>query len=85
MPRNCIEEPDLALRILKWILELTKAKIMELIDNFKWLVTAVFQAQHPGEFSNPNAMVEEKIASSVLLCIINLLIIVLARAQMFGS
>ncbi|KAL9683300.1 hypothetical protein QQ045_015120 [Rhodiola kirilowii] len=80
MPKSCAEEPDLALRILKWILELTKTKILELIESFKSLVNAVFQAHYGGDLS-ANALMEENIASSILLCIFNLLIIILARAQ----
>uniref|UniRef100_A0A7N0URQ1 Uncharacterized protein n=1 Tax=Kalanchoe fedtschenkoi TaxID=63787 RepID=A0A7N0URQ1_KALFE len=85
MPQSCMDEQDLAHRILKWILELTKRKITELIESFRLLVNAVFQNYQGGDLLKPNEQLEEKIASSVLLCIVNLLIIILARAQLICS
>nr|POE67570.1 hypothetical protein CFP56_65017 [Quercus suber] len=76
------EEPDLATRILKWILDATKAKVIELIEKFLSLVNELFQ---PPKSNNPTEgnkeQMEEKIRSSLLLSVVILLIAVVARAQ----
>ncbi|XP_030963119.1 uncharacterized protein LOC115984291 isoform X1 [Quercus lobata] len=76
------EEPDLATRILMWILDATKAKVIELIEKFLSLVNELFQ---PPKSNNPTEankeQMEEKIRSSLLLSVVILLIAVVARVQ----
>nr|POE52489.1 hypothetical protein CFP56_35016 [Quercus suber] len=76
------EEPDLATRILMWILDATKAKVIELIEKFASLVNELFQ---PPKSNNPmegyKEQMEEKIRSSLLLSLVILLIAVVARVQ----
>ncbi|KAK9273473.1 hypothetical protein L1049_018283 [Liquidambar formosana] len=76
-----IEEPELATRILGWILNIIKAKVVELIENFRLLVNEIFQ---PPESEKPTAettdQLDEKLRSSVLLAIVILLIVVVTRA-----
>ncbi|KAJ6737469.1 hypothetical protein OIU85_019522 [Salix viminalis] len=40
---SCEEESDIAARVLRWIMDITKAKIIELVDKFTLLVNEVFQ------------------------------------------
>ncbi|XP_050387044.1 uncharacterized protein LOC126803303 isoform X2 [Argentina anserina] len=77
-------EPDFTACIIRWIMEMTKAKVMELIENFQSLVYDVFL---PRETKGEDQKVrstnefEEKVRSSLLLSIVTLLIVVVARLQ----
>lgn len=79
-----IEEPELVATILQWIWEMSKAKVMELIDKFQALVNEMFQRRE-NEKGNTvlrnDDQVEDKVRSSLLLTIIILLIVVIARAN----
>ncbi|KAK3195130.1 hypothetical protein Dsin_026440 [Dipteronia sinensis] len=77
-------EPTLATALLRWILDATKAKIMELIEKFQVLVNEVLGSVE-GERSIEEAGVEieDKVRSSLLLSIVILLIVVVARAHGF--
>ncbi|XP_061996907.1 uncharacterized protein LOC133714710 isoform X2 [Rosa rugosa] len=77
-------EPDLVACIIEWIMEMTKAKVMELVEKFQSLVNDVFlprqtKGENP-EVKNKNEF-EEKLRSSLLLSIVTLLIVVVARLQ----
>ncbi|KAK6918617.1 hypothetical protein RJ641_017039 [Dillenia turbinata] len=82
------DEPDLAMRIMRLILDLAKAKIMELIDSFVSLVNAIF---HPPDnqrgvpTSEHADHLDKNLRSSVLLSIVILLVVVVSRAQMASS
>jgi len=81
-PQCSNEEPDLAASILRWILDATKAKVLELIEKFLWLVNDVFQPPKGAKPKNGNKEeTEDKVRSSLLLSIVILFIVVLARAQ----
>ena len=76
------EEPDLATHILRWILEITKAKIMELVEKFQSLVNEVLRSsEREGSTTETTDQLDEKIMSSTFLAIVILLIVVVARAQ----
>lgn len=76
------EEPDLATHILRWILEITKAKIMELVEKFQSLVNEVLRSsEREGSTTETTDQLDEKIVSSTFLAIVILLIVVVARAQ----
>ncbi|RVW15183.1 hypothetical protein CK203_090700 [Vitis vinifera] len=76
------EEPDLATHILRWILEITKAKIMELVEKFQSLVNEVlWSSEREGSTTETTDQLDEKIVSSTFLAIVILLIVVVARAQ----
>lgn len=76
------EEPDLATYILRWILEITKAKIMELVEKFQSLVNEVlWSSEREGSTTETTDQLDEKIVSSTFLAIVILLIVVVARAQ----
>ncbi|GMY23283.1 putative Post-SET domain-containing protein [Fagus crenata] len=79
-PQSSDEEPDLAAHILRWILDATKAKVIELIEKFRSLVNELFQ---PPDKENPKEgnkeQMEEKVRSSLLLSVVIILIVVVAR------
>lgn len=84
LPQNSNTEPDVAACIIEWIMEMTKAKVMELIEKFQSLVNEVFlpretKGKNP-EAENKNEF-EEIVRSSLLLSIVTLLIVVVARFQ----
>eukprot|EP00258_Populus_trichocarpa_P016530 XP_006375249.1 uncharacterized protein LOC18105156 isoform X1 [Populus trichocarpa] len=79
---SCEEESDIAACVLRWIMDITKAKIIELLDKFTLLMNEVFQPiekEKPGEETNHN--VDDKVRSSLLLSIVILLIVVVARTR----
>ena len=79
---SCEEESDIAARVLRWIMDITKAKIIELVDKFTLLMNEVFQPiekEKPREETNHN--VDDKVRSSLLLSIVILLIVVVARTR----
>ncbi|XP_057980153.1 uncharacterized protein LOC131165976 [Malania oleifera] len=81
-PQSSNEEPGFSTYILSWILHLTKATVMELIEKFKSLVNEIFQPpdseKHTAETKDT---LEEKLRSSVLLSVVILLIVVVTRFQ----
>lgn len=91
LPRNSDTEPDLAACIIGWIMEMTKAKVLELVEKFQSLVYDVFLPRETKggnlEVENKNLEVknknefEEKVRSSLLLSIVTILIVVVARLQ----
>uniref|UniRef100_A0A2N9FK98 Uncharacterized protein n=1 Tax=Fagus sylvatica TaxID=28930 RepID=A0A2N9FK98_FAGSY len=79
-PQSSDEEPDLAANILRWILDATRTKVIELIEKFLSLVNELFQ---PPDKENPKEgnkeQMEEKVRSSLLLSVVIILIVVVAR------
>jgi hypothetical protein len=69
--------------IVRWILDATKTKVVELIEKFLSLVNELFQQPPKGEKpTNGNKEeTEEKVRSALLLSIVILIIVVVARAQ----
>lgn len=84
LPQHSNTEPDFAACIIGWIMEMTKAKVMELIEKFQSLVNDVFLPRETkgenAEADNKNEF-EEIVRSSLLLSIVTLLIVVVARFQ----
>lgn len=81
MPRSYDNEQDLATRIMMWILEITKAKVMELIESLRELVNEIFQSSGREQpTAEVNDQLDDKVRSSVLLSIVILLIVVVTRA-----
>ncbi|KAF9681674.1 hypothetical protein SADUNF_Sadunf05G0026500 [Salix dunnii] len=79
---SCEDESDIAASVLRWIMDITKAKIIELVDKFMLLMNEVFQPiekEKPREETNHN--VDDKVRSSLLLSIVILLIVVVARTR----
>lgn len=76
------EAADIASHMFRWIMDVTKAKVNELIQKFQSLLNDIFQANEKeiprGETSK---QADDKIRSSLLLSIVILLIVVVARAQ----
>ncbi|XP_021281272.1 uncharacterized protein LOC110414416 [Herrania umbratica] len=73
---------DLGKVILQWILDMTKAKITELVMKFQSLLNEVFQtrgSEKPDEETRDQ--LDETIRSSLLLSIVVLLIVIVARVQ----
>ncbi|KAL5798894.1 hypothetical protein ACOSQ2_003714 [Xanthoceras sorbifolium] len=77
------EEPNLAADLLKWILDTTKAKIMELIAKFQVLMNEVLQSLDRDKESTEETRVklEDKVRSSLLLSVVILLIVIVSRAH----
>ncbi|KAG6434478.1 hypothetical protein SASPL_106115 [Salvia splendens] len=75
-------EPALADVMLKWILDLAKSKVMQLLESFASLVNDIFQ---PPSNENPTSqlddLLDEKLRSSLLLSVVILLIVVVVRGQ----
>ncbi|XWS45861.1 hypothetical protein CRYUN_Cryun14cG0015700 [Craigia yunnanensis] len=81
-PWNSTAEADLGNDILQWILDMTKAKVTELVLKFQSLLNEVFQTRRrekPNEETRDQ--LEENIRSSLLLSIVILLIVIVARVQ----
>ncbi|EOX96375.1 hypothetical protein SCA6_015349 [Theobroma cacao] len=79
---NSTVEADLGKVILQWILDMTKAKITELVMKFQSLLNEVFQtrgSEKPDEETRDQ--LDETIRSSLLLSIVILLIVIVARVQ----
>ncbi|RYR05304.1 hypothetical protein Ahy_B06g085172 isoform C [Arachis hypogaea] len=77
-PQNS-EENELAMYLLSWILQLIKGKVWELIENFQSLVNDFFHS--PKMQHVDPAVLHEKLRSSLLLCIVILLIVIMARLE----
>ncbi|GFS35554.1 hypothetical protein Acr_00g0040590 [Actinidia rufa] len=77
------EEPDLATLLLNWILEITKAKVLELIEQFISLVNIIFQPPGAKKVAAEitDDQLDDKLRSSVLLSIVVILIVVVTRAH----
>lgn len=79
------EEPNLSSDILRWILEITKAKVMELIEKFQLLMNEVFSPNDRGKptsetpGSSEDKVREDKVRSSLLLSLVILLIVIMGR------
>jgi hypothetical protein len=83
-PQSSSEKPDLATMIVDWILDIAKAKVLELIEQFISLVTMIFQPpEQKKKFAaqNTDGRLDEKLRSSLLLSVIILLIVVVTRAH----
>ncbi|KAI3418497.1 uncharacterized protein J3R85_013694, partial [Psidium guajava] len=63
---------------LRWLLDILKDKIMELLEKFKLLLIETFQPSQP---RTPEAMadLDDKVGSSLLLSVLIILVVVLAR------
>lgn len=70
--------------IVDWILDIAKAKVLELIEQFISLLTMIFQPpDHKKNLgaANTDGRLDEKLRSSLLLSIVILLIVVVTRAH----
>ncbi|XP_042496102.1 uncharacterized protein LOC122075208 isoform X2 [Macadamia integrifolia] len=73
--------PDIAASILKWILDHTKAKVMELIEKLTKLVNDVFECPQKENNTAANTdRFEDRLRSSLMLSILVLLIVVVTRS-----
>ncbi|KAH0980568.1 hypothetical protein GBA52_007745 [Prunus armeniaca] len=83
LPQSENEEPELSTRIMRWIMDVTKAKIMELIETFQSLVNEMFLPPETPPSENPTTddedQFEAKVRSSLLLSVVILLIVVVTR------
>ncbi|KAF7112589.1 hypothetical protein RHSIM_Rhsim01G0136600 [Rhododendron simsii] len=78
------EKTDLATMIVDWILDIAKAKVLELIEQFISLLTMIFQPPDHNKnlgAANTDGRLDEKLRSSLLLSIVILLIVVVTRAH----
>lgn len=78
-----IEEPELAATILQWIWEMSKTKVMELIEKFQALTNEIFRGRESkkGNTVKNEDQLEDKVRSSLLLTVVILLIVVIARSN----
>lgn len=70
--------------IVDWILDIAKAKVLELIEQFISLMTMIFQPPNHKKnlvAANTDGRLDEKLGSSFLLSIVILLIVVVTRAH----
>ncbi|KAM2695606.1 hypothetical protein EV1_040088 [Malus domestica] len=83
LPQSSNQEPEFAKRVIRWIMDITRAKVMELIEQFQSLVTDIFLPPETLQEKNPTAndkdQFEEKVRSSLLLTVVILLIVVVTR------
>ncbi|KAL6289930.1 hypothetical protein ACE6H2_007440 [Prunus campanulata] len=83
LPQSENEEPELSTRIMRWIMDVTKAKIMQLIETFQSLVNEMLLPPETPPSEKPTAddedKFEAKVRSSLLLSVVILLIVVVAR------
>ncbi|KAF5187931.1 transmembrane protein [Thalictrum thalictroides] len=76
------ENPAGAKSILSWILDNTKAKLIELMSTVTKLLTEVFQpSQMEKDTPRTTDVFQERLKSSLLLSIVVLLIVVMTRAH----
>ncbi|GER46474.1 hypothetical protein STAS_23514 [Striga asiatica] len=81
-PSCIVEEQDIAMLVLKWIMGFTKSRILELVEKFGLLVTDIFKpAPKEKPTSELTDLLEEKVRSSLLLSVVILLIVVVTRNQ----
>ncbi|KAM1019030.1 hypothetical protein ACFX13_041178 [Malus domestica] len=85
LPQSSNQEPEFAKRVIRWIMDITRAKVMELIEQFQSLVTDIFLPPETLQEKNPTAndkdQFEEKVRSSLLLTVVILLIVVVTRLR----
>ncbi|KAM1370053.1 hypothetical protein TB2_040437 [Malus domestica] len=85
LPQSSNQEPEFAKRVIRWIMDITRAKVMELIEQFQSLVTDIFLPPETLREKNPTAndkdQFEEKVRSSLLLTVVILLIVVVTRLR----
>ncbi|XP_015887680.3 uncharacterized protein LOC107422698 [Ziziphus jujuba] len=83
-PQNSNEEADLGAQIWRWICEITKLKVVELIEKFQSLMDEMFYPPQT-EKGNPAAdgedQLRDKLRSSLLLSVVVILVVVVARLQ----
>ncbi|KAJ4955403.1 hypothetical protein NE237_012186 [Protea cynaroides] len=73
--------PDKEANLLKWILNNTKAKVLELIEKLRKLVNHVFQPLQKKKAAATTDLFEDRLRTSLLLSIVVLLIVVVTRAH----
>ncbi|KAM1230287.1 hypothetical protein ACFX2I_040466 [Malus domestica] len=85
LPQSSNQEPEFTKRVIRWIMDITRAKVMELIEQFQSLVTDIFLPPETLQEKNPTAndkdQFEEKVRSSLLLTVVILLIVVVTRLR----
>ncbi|XP_030535380.2 uncharacterized protein LOC115744380 [Rhodamnia argentea] len=74
------EEIDWGTNNPRWLLDILKDKIMELIEKFKLLLIETFQHSRPPT-PEATAELEDRVGSSLLLSVLIILVVVLARVQ----
>lgn len=83
LPQSENEEPELSTRIMRWIMDVTKGKIMQLVETFQSLVNEMFLPPETPPSEKPTAddedQFEAKVRSSLLLSVVILLIVVVTR------
>ncbi|XP_077235391.1 uncharacterized protein LOC143877292 [Tasmannia lanceolata] len=72
------KRPEVATRILRWILGSTKAKIMDFMDKIMKLVNDLFGVPH---MENKAATFEDMVRSSLMLSVIVLMVVVVTRVE----
>eukprot|EP00257_Ricinus_communis_P024326 XP_015584506.1 uncharacterized protein LOC8265826 [Ricinus communis] len=75
------ETDDVCTIMLSWIMNMTKARVTELIQNFQSLMSEIFQPPEKGKPAEESREVDDKIRSSLLLSVVILLIVVVARVH----
>ncbi|XP_043690287.1 uncharacterized protein LOC122641033 [Telopea speciosissima] len=73
--------PDTTASILKWILDNTKAMVMELIEKLTKLVNDMFEPPQKENTAATTDLFEKRLRSSLMLSIVVLLIVVVTRAH----
>ncbi|KAL6965074.1 hypothetical protein U1Q18_036132 [Sarracenia purpurea var. burkii] len=81
--RSSGEDSDVSSPIIEWILNITREKILELVEKFISLVNLIFQPPEKMKLSAAEGadQVNDKLRSSVLLSVVILLIVVVTRAH----
>ncbi|CAM8900584.1 unnamed protein product [Rhodiola kirilowii] len=74
------EDSEAAASILKWILDNTKAKVMEIIEMINKLVNDMFQPLEGHDKPSTDPF-EEKLRYSLMLTVVVLLIVAVARGK----
>ncbi|CAL5401285.1 unnamed protein product [Camellia sinensis] len=81
-PQSSSVESDLATLLVNWILDITKAIVLEIIEKFSSLVNKIFQLPEKKEINAEiTDQLDDKLISSLLLSILILLIVVVTRAH----
>ncbi|GKU88473.1 hypothetical protein SLEP1_g2734 [Rubroshorea leprosula] len=75
-------DPDLIAKILNWIFDIAKAKVVELVLKLQALVSEVFRDQDSKNWTdNSREQLEDIVRSSLVLSMVILLIVVITRVQ----
>ncbi|XP_073138112.1 uncharacterized protein [Henckelia pumila] len=79
---NCSEEEaDIIFLILRWILNFTRSRVLELAERFGFLLAEMIQSSPKDKpTSELDHLLEEKVRSSLLLSIVIMLIVVITRS-----